>query len=224
MQAMDGSLRRFGLDHIDLIFCHRPDPDTPIEEVVWAMSDLISAGKALYWGTSEWSAEEIRQAWEIADRRNLRKPQMEQPQYSLLFRDRVEKEYARLYDGIGLGLTTWSPLASGVLSGKYSTGVPSDSRLALPGYEWLKERFPEPVLKGAGALAPIAAELGATSAQLSLAWCVRNPRVSTVITGASSVAQVKENMAALDLVPKLGDEIVGRMEAALVPAYAAVKR
>ena len=224
MEAMDGSLRRFGLDHIDLIYCHRPDPDTPIEEVVWAMSDLIAAGKALYWGTSEWSAEEIREAWEIADRRNLRKPQMEQPQYNLLYRDKVEKEFARLYEGIGLGLTTWSPLASGVLSGKYSSGVPSDSRLALPGYEWLRERFPEAVLKGAGALEPIAKELGATSAQLALAWCVRNPRVSTVITGASSVAQVKENMAALDIVPKLDEGIVRRMEEALAPAFAAVKR
>ena len=130
----------------------------------------------------------------------------------------MEKEFARLYEGIGLGLTTWSPLASGVLSGKYSSGVPSDSRLALPGYEWLRERFPEAVLKGAGALEPIAKELGATSAQLALAWCVRNPRVSTVITGASSVAQVKENMAALDIVPKLDEGIVRRMEEAPPPS------
>lgn len=223
MQAVDGSLRRFGLEHLDLIFCHRPDPQTPIEEVVWAMSDIIASGKALYWGTSEWSAEEIREAWEIADRRNLRKPQMEQPQYNLLVRDRVENEYARLYDGIGLGLTTWSPLASGVLSGKYAKGIPADSRLALSGYEWLKNRFPADVLAGVAALIPIAADLGATASQLAIAWCAKNPRVSTVITGASRLEQVEENLKALDFVPKLTGEVLARMEAALAPVAEKVK-
>jgi len=218
MQAIDGSLNRFGLDYLDLIFCHRPDAATPIEEVVWAMSDIIASGRATYWGTSEWSAEEIREAWEIADRRNLRKPQMEQPQYNLLKRDRVEKEYARLYEGIGLGLTTWSPLASGVLSGKYAKGIPVGSRLALPGYEWLKDSFPKEVLSAAAALDPIAKDLGGTSAQLALAWCAKNPHVSTVIMGASNGDQVVENLAALDLLPKLTPEILEKIDAAMAPA------
>jgi voltage-dependent potassium channel beta subunit len=224
MQAIDGSLKRFGLDYLDLIFCHRPDPQTPIEEVVWAMNDIVASGRATYWGTSEWSAEEIREAWEIADRRNLRKPQMEQPQYNLLVRDRVEKEYARLYEGIGLGLTIWSPLASGILTGKYAKGIPAGSRLSLGGYEWLRDRFPAGVLSAVAALEPIARDLGGTSAQLSLAWCARNPRVSTVITGASRTEQVVENLAALDLVPKLTDEIVAKIEAAVAPAAALLKQ
>jgi voltage-dependent potassium channel beta subunit len=223
MQAIDGSLKRFGLDFVDLVFCHRPDRNTPIEEVVWAMSDIIASGKALYWGTSEWSAEEIREAWEIADRRNLRKPQMEQPQYNMLTRDKVENEFARLYDGIGLGLTTWSPLASGVLSGKYSKGLPAGSRLALPGYEWLKEAVYHPeTIKAVEALGPIAAEIGATVPQLGIAWCARNPRVSTVITGASRPEQVVENLKALDFVPKLSSEILARIDEAVKPALGKV--
>ena len=145
MQAIDGSLERLGLDFVDLLYCHRPDPETPIEETVWAMSDIVSSGKALYWGTSEWSADEIRAAWEIAERHHLHKPVVEQPQYNLFERRRVEQEYARLYDDIGLGLTTWSPLASGLLTGKYLDGIPDDSRAALPGYEWLRERLADPV-------------------------------------------------------------------------------
>ena len=137
-QAIDGSLERFGLDFVDLVFCHRADPETPIEETVWAMSDMVSSGKALYWGTSEWTADEIRAAWEIAERHNLHKPVMEQPQYNILERTKVETEYARLYDDIGLGLTIWSPLASGLLTGKYIDGIPDGSRAALPGYEWLQ--------------------------------------------------------------------------------------
>ncbi len=218
MQAIDGSLARFGLDYVDLVFCHRPDPNTPMEEVVWAMNDMVASGKALYWGTSEWSAEEIRQAWEIADRRNLRKPQMEQPQYNLLFRDRVEKEYQRLYSDIGLGLTTWSPLASGILSGKYAKGIPAGSRLSLPGYEWLKDRFPQEVLSSVAALEPIARDLGGTPSQLAIAWCLRNPHVSTVITGASRLEQLQENMKALDLLPKLTQEILDKIDKALAPA------
>ncbi|HRS05230.1 MAG TPA: aldo/keto reductase [Treponema sp.] len=218
MQAIDGSLARFGLDYVDLVFCHRPDPNTPMEEVVWAMNDMVASGKALYWGTSEWSAEEIRQAWEIADRRNLRKPQMEQPQYNLLFRDRVEKEYQRLYSDIGLGLTTWSPLASGILSGKYAKGIPAGSRLSLPGYEWLKDRFPQEVLSSVAALEPIARDLGGTPSQLAIAWCLRNPHVSTVITGASRLEQLQENMKALDLLPKLTQQILEEIDKALAPA------
>ncbi len=218
MQAIDGSLARFGLDYVDLVFCHRPDPNTPMEEVVWAMNDMVASGKALYWGTSEWSAEEIRQAWEIADRRNLRKPQMEQPQYNLLFRDRVEKEYQRLYSDIGLGLTTWSPLASGILSGKYAKGIPAGSRLSLPGYEWLKDRFPQEVLSSVAALEPIARDLGGTPSQLAIAWCLRNPHVSTVITGASRLEQLQENMKALELLPKLTQQILEEIDKALAPA------
>jgi voltage-dependent potassium channel beta subunit len=218
MQGIDGSLKRLDMDFVDLLFCHRPDPDTPMEEVVWAMNDIVASGKALYWGTSEWSAEQIRQAWEIADRRNLRKPQMEQPQYSLLDRDKVENDYKRLYADIGLGLTTWSPLASGVLSGKYAQGIPADSRLALPGYEWLKKHFSADVLKSAAALGPIAKDLGGTPSQLAIAWCVRNPHVSTVITGASRLSQLEENLGALDLVPKLSPEVLARIDAAMEPA------
>jgi len=223
MQAIDGSLARFDLDYVDLVFCHRPDPHTPMEEVVWAMNDIIASGKALYWGTSEWSAEEIRQAWEIADRRNLRKPQMEQPQYNLLVRDKVEREFSRLYDDIGLGLTTWSPLASGVLSGKYAKGIPAGSRFTLPGYEWLSERYPKEVLSSTAALEPIASDLGGSPAQLALAWCVKNPRVSTVITGASRLEQLEENLKALDLVPKLTPEVLDRIDRALEPASRLLK-
>jgi voltage-dependent potassium channel beta subunit len=223
MQAIDGSLKRFGLEYVDLVFCHRPDPNTPMEEVVWAMNDMVASGKALYWGTSEWSAEEIRQAWEIADRRNLRKPQMEQPQYNLLFRDRVEKEYQRLYSDIGLGLTTWSPLASGILSGKYAKGIPSGSRLSLPGYEWLKDRFPQDVLTSTAALEPIARDLGGSPSQLAIAWCVKNPHVSTVITGASRLEQLDENMKALDLVPKLTQPVLDAIDQALAPALAIMR-
>jgi voltage-dependent potassium channel beta subunit len=219
MQAVDGSLKRFGLEFIDLVFCHRPDPETPIEEVVWAMSDVIASGKALYWGTSMWSAEQIREAWEIADRRNLRKPQMEQPQYNLLDRDRVEKEYARLYEGIGLGLTTWSPLASGMLSGKYATGVPEGSRLALSGYEWLKRQVLSPEsVRASVELGALAAEIGATASQLAIAWCARDKRVSTVITGASRLEQVEENMKSLDFLPKLTPDFLERIDAAVNPA------
>ena len=219
IHAVEGSLKRFGLEHIDLVFCHRPDPETPIEEVVWAMSDIIAAGKALYWGTSMWSAEQIREAWEVADRRNLRKPQMEQPQYNLLDRDRVEREYARLYDGIGLGLTTWSPLASGMLSGKYAKGVPAGSRLSLPGYEWLKGEVLKPEsIKASSDLAILAAEIGATASQLAIAWCARDARVSTVITGASRLEQLEENLKAIDFLPKLTSDFLARIDVAVKPA------
>jgi voltage-dependent potassium channel beta subunit len=212
-QAIDGSLERFGLDFVDLVFCHRPDPTTPIEETVWAMSDMINRGQALYWGTSEWSADEIRAAYDIADRHNLHKPLMEQPQYNILWRDRVEKDYKRLYEDIGLGTTTWSPLSSGLLTGKYLNGVPEGSRATLPGYEWLKGMLTdEGRNKKVADLKVIADELGISLTQLSLAWCAKNPNVSTVITGASSAAQVRENMTALDAMPLLTPEIMDRID------------
>jgi len=212
--AIDGSLSRLALDHVDLVFCHRPDPHTPIEETVWALHNIIEAGKALYWGTSEWSAAEIMAAWQIAERHHLHKPVMEQPQYNLFHRERVEQEYARLYDDIGIGTTIWSPLASGLLTGKYSDGVPPDSRAALKGFDWLAERILDPVkLRQVRSLAPIARELDCTLAQLALAWCLKNPHVSTVITGASRPAQVAENMRALAVVPKLTSEVMARIEA-----------
>jgi voltage-dependent potassium channel beta subunit len=215
MQAIDGSLARLGLDHVDLAFCHRPDPDTPIEETVFAFHDMIQAGKVLYWGTSEWSAAEIMAAYQIAERHHLHKPVMEQPQYNVFHRERVEREYERLYRDIGLGLTTWSPLASGALTGKYAKGVPPDSRAAIKGYEWLAERVLEPTrLAKVQSLVPIAEELGCTLAQMSLAWCLANPNVSTVITGASRPSQVVENMRALDIVPRLSPDVMARIEAA----------
>ena len=218
MQAIDGSLRRFGLEHIDLIYCHRPDPLTPVEETVRAMSDIITQGKALYWGTSEWSAADIRAAWEIAERHHLHKPVMEQPQYHLFHRQRVEQEYARLYDDIGLGLTTWSPLASGLLTGKYKDGVPEGSRGALENMAFLRDGLTHPAKNAAVAqLAPIAAELGGTLAQLALAWVAKNPRVSTVITGASKVSQLQANLGALDLLDKLTPEVMARIDAVTKP-------
>ena len=216
MQAIDRSLTRFGMDYVDLVFCHRADPDTPIEETVYAMHDMIAAGKALYWGTSEWTAAEIMAAWQIADRHHLHKPVMEQPQYNLLHRERVEEEYARLYRDIGLGTTIWSPLASGLLTGKYNDGIPANSRGTVKGYEWLAERLSDqPQIATVKRLVPIAADLGCTMAQMSLAWCLKNPHVSTAITGASRPEQVAENMKALDIVPKLTPEIMARIDGAL---------
>ena len=218
MQAIDGSLERRGLDFVDLLYCHRPDPETPIEETVWAMSDIVSSGKALYWGTSEWSAEEIRAAWDIADRRNLHKPVVEQPQYNVFESKRVEREYARLYDDIGLGLTTWSPLASGLLSGKYADGIPEGSRAALPGYEWLKDMLTDPTRnEQVRALGAIAERLGVSTAQLSIAWCAANPNVSTVITGASRVEQVHENLGALKALEQLTPEVLAEIKAIVRP-------
>ena len=212
-QAIDASLERFGLDFIDLVYCHRPDPDTPIEETVWAMSDMISQGKALYWGTSEWSADEIRAAYDVADRHHLHKPVMEQPEYNLFKREKVETEYARLYEDIGLGTTIWSPLASGLLTGKYLDGVPEDSRANLPGYEWLRKKLTDPERnRKVQELKGIADELGCTLAQLSIAWCAANPNVSTVITGASRVEQVHENMKALDALEQLDEGTLARID------------
>lgn len=214
MQAVDGSLKRFGLDHIDLIYCHRPDPHTPVEETVRAMNDLIVQGKALYWGTSEWSADEIRAAWMAADRHGWHRPVVEQPQYHLFHRRRVEQEYARLYDEIGLGLTTWSPLASGLLTGKYREGVPDGSRGALENMAFLRDGLTDAAKNAAVAkLAPIAAELGGSTAQLAIAWAASNPRVSSVITGASRLSQLQDNLGALALVDRLTPELRARIEA-----------
>ena len=215
VQAIDGSLARMGLDFIDLVYCHRPDPQTPIEETVWAMSDMITRGKALYWGTSEWPAADIRAAWEIAERHHLHKPVMEQPQYHLFHRKRVEEEYARLYDDIGLGLTTWSPLASGLLTGKYRTGVPQGSRGALENMAFLVQGLTDKAKNDAvAALEPIARDLGGSVAQLAIAWVNRNPRVSTVILGASKLAQLQDNLGALALTTKLTPEVLERIDAA----------
>ncbi len=214
IEGINGSLQRLGLDYVDIIFCHRPDPTTPIEETVWAMHNIIEWGKALYWGTSEWSAAEIVAAIEIAERHHLHKPITEQPQYNLFERQRVEKEYARLFKDYGYGATTWSPLASGLLSGKYLQGIPEGSRGALPGYEWLRDRLTDPRrLEKVRALQPIAAELGCTLSQLAIAWCLKNPHISTVITGASRVEQVRENMQALEVVEKLTPEVMAQIDA-----------
>jgi voltage-dependent potassium channel beta subunit len=215
MQGIDGSLERLGLDYVDLLFCHRADPETPVEEVVWAMSDIIAAGKSQYWGTSEWPAEAIEEAYDVAERYGLRKPVMEQPQYNLLWRDRVETEYAPLYEKHGMGTTSWSPLASGALTGKYLDGIPEDSRAALPGYEWLRDMITAPDSHAqVRRNLEVAKELGCTPAQLAIAWCTKNPHVSTVITGASRVEQVHENMGALDVIPRLTDEVMARLEGA----------
>lgn len=213
MQAIDGSLQRLQLDFVDLVFCHRPDPFTPIEETVWAMSDIIRQGKALYWGTSEWSADEIRAAHEIAERHHLHKPVMEQPQYHLFHRKRVEQEYARLYDDIGLGLTTWSPLASGLLTGKYRGGVPEGSRGAMENMAFLRDNLLSPEKNAAvEKLEAIARDLGGTVAQLAIAWVNHNPRVSTVILGASKLEQLQSNLGALDLAPKFTPEVVAKID------------
>ncbi len=209
MQAMDGSLKRMQLDFIDLIYCHRPDPHTPVEETVWAMSDIISQGKALYWGTSEWSADDIRAAYEIAERQHLHKPVMEQPQYNLFHRQRVEQDYARLYADMNLGLTTWSPLASGLLTGKYQTGVPEGSRGAMKDMAFLLGSLTDPEKNIAvGKLATIAAELGGNVAQLAIAWVNRNPRVSTVILGASKLSQLQDTTCLLQQYQALAAPVV----------------
>lgn len=213
------SLARLQLDYVDLIFCHRPDVHTPMEETVRAMNYLIDQGKALYWGTSEWSASQIMEAYGIARREHLIPPSMEQPEYHMFHREPVEKELLHLYTAIGLGTTTWSPLASGLLTGKYNNGIPQGTRLSLPGYEWLRENFEteetrqniEKVKK----MMPIAQQLGCTMAQLAIAWCLKNPNVSTVITGASKPHQVTENMLALDVAEKLTPEVLEQIEAIL---------
>ena len=215
-EACRKSLKRLQLDYLDLFFCHRPDPNTPIEETVRAMDDLIHQGLILYWGTSEWSAADIMRAYAIAREQHLTPPQMEQPQYNMLHRDRVEKEYLPLYREIGLGTTIWSPLASGLLTGKYNKGIPAGARASLPGYEWVKEYILTPQsLEKVNRLKPIAESLGCTLAQLALAWCLKNPNVSTVITGASRPEQVTENMKAEDVAQKLDQDVMEKIDGIL---------
>jgi voltage-dependent potassium channel beta subunit len=221
MQAIDGSLARMQLDFIDLVYCHRADPHTPIEETVRAMSEMITQGKALYWGTSEWSAAEIRAAWDIADKHHLHKPVVEQPQYNLFARKRVEQEYARLYDDIGLGLTTWSPLASGLLTGKYKDGIPPGSRGAMDGMGFLAKSLSDPVKAAAvRQFEAVAAELGCTVGQLAIAWTAKNPRVTSVITGASKLAQLQSNLGAIEVMAKLTPEVMATLEAISAPLAA----
>ncbi|MBT8065650.1 MAG: aldo/keto reductase [Gammaproteobacteria bacterium] len=213
LEGIDGSLRRLDLDYVDLLYCHRPDPTTPIEETVWAMHNIIERGKALYWGTSEWEAADIIAAIEVAERHHLHKPIVEQPIYNLFQRHRFSGEYDRVYVERGYGSTTWSPLASGLLTGKYNDGVPADSRGALQGYEWLrKELTNADRLAIVAALQPLAEQMGATLAQFSIAWCLLNPHVSTVLTGASRVSQVHENMKALEFVDRFTPDVLQEID------------
>jgi voltage-dependent potassium channel beta subunit len=218
--ACHAALGRLQVDYLDLFFCHRPDLETPIEETVRTMHDLVQQGKVLYWGTSEWSAQQIQEAHGIARQFGLTPPTMEQPEYNMLHRDKVEREYHRLYREIGLGTTIWSPLASGVLTGKYSNGIPEHSRMTLPEYDWLKERVidsaeGQAAVRKADEVTRIARELGITPAQLAIAWCLKNPDVSTVILGASRKEQVVENLAALDKVELLTADVMETIEGVL---------
>jgi voltage-dependent potassium channel beta subunit len=213
IEGINGSLQRLQLEYVDLIFCHRPDPGTPIEETAWAMHNIIERGKAMYWGTSEWAADEIVAALEIAEKHHLHKPITEQPEYNLFKRERFEKEYARLFRDYGYGSTTWSPLASGLLTGKYNHGIPKESRGALKNYDWLKEHLTdEENLAKVRALEPIAKDLNCTMAQLSIAWILKNPNVSTVIMGASRMEQIRENMQAAQVVTRITPDILERID------------
>lgn len=212
-EGVNNALRRLQMDYVDLVFCHRPDPNTPIEETVRIMDLIIKSGKALYWGTSEWSAAEVIRADGLARQYGLTPPTMEQPQYNMFERERFEKEYAILYRELGYGTTIFSPLASGLLSGKYNNGIPEGSRATLPGYEWLHKYVLTPDrIEKVKMLVPIAMDLDCTMAQLALAWCMKNPNVSTVITGASRPEQVQENMKALQVVEKLSVDVMEKIE------------
>ena len=209
LESIDGSLARLGMDYVDLLYCHRADPSTPIEETVWAMHNIIERGQALYWGTSEWEACDVLSAIEIAERHHLHKPVVEQPVYNLFQRHRFGAEYDRLYKELGYGSTTWSPLASGLLTGKYQAGIPSDSRGALEGYDWLQGQLTDAdSLAKVAALEPIAREMGASLAQFSLAWCLQNPHVSSVLTGASRVEQLHENMKAIKFIDSFTPDVM----------------
>ena len=216
-EACHQAMERLQVDYLDLFFCHRADPETPIGETVWAMHNLVSQGKVLYWGTSEWSAEEITEAYEFAYSNNLTPPSMEQPQYNLLDRKRFENEYGPLYEKYGLGTTIWSPLASGALTGKYLDGVPKDSRASLEGYEWLRKSMVDSErgqerMKRVSALLPIAEQLNTSLSKLAIAWCLLNKNVSTVILGASKLEQLEENLASLDVLPLLEENVRAELE------------
>jgi voltage-dependent potassium channel beta subunit len=213
IEGINGSLKRFELDYVDVLYCHRADKNTPIEETVWAMHNIIEWGKAVYWGTSEWNAAEIVEAIAVAEKHHLHKPVVEQPVYNLFTRHRFAGEYERFYKEYGYGATTFSPLASGLLSGKYNTGVPADSRAATTSMDWLKANVTDQAkLVKVQALEPIAKELGCTISQLSIAWCLKNPFVSSVITGATRISQVQENMKAVEIAPKMTDDVMKRIE------------
>jgi len=219
VEACHQAMARLQVDYLDLYFCHRPDPEVPMEELVRTMTELIQQGKVFYWGTSQWSAQQLMEAYSVARQYNLIPPTMEQPHYNMFNRQLVEVEYGRLYEAIGLGTTIWSPLASGLLTGKYNEGIPEDSRVNLPGYEWLREMIEseegQRQLAAVRELAQIAEELGTNMPRLAIAWCLKNPNVSTVITGASRVEQVHDNMQALDVVAQLTDDVMARIESVL---------
>ena len=213
-EACHEALQRLQTDYLDLYFCHRPDKNVPIEEVVWTMHNLIMQGKILYWGTSEWSGVEIMEAHRVAQRYGLIGPSVEQPQYNLFERNKIENEYLMVYKTVGLGTTIWSPLASGLLSGKYNNGIPSDSRLAIPGFEWLRDRLiQDQAVAKAVKIGELASELSITPSQLSIAWCIKNPNVTTAILGATKKEQLLENLAALSVVEKLTPEVMQQIEA-----------
>lgn len=216
VEACEQAMKRLQVDYLDLYFCHRPDKHTPIEETVWTMHNLIQQGKILYWGTSEWSAQEIMEAHMVAKLYNLIGPTMEQPQYNMLHRQKVEVDFAQIYKHPGLGTTIWSPLGSGILTGKYNDGMPDDTRLNIDGMDWLKDRtLTEQNLAKVKQLKPIADELGVSMALLALAWCLKNENVSTVILGASKTAQLEENLKAVEIKHQLTDEIMQRIEEVL---------
>jgi voltage-dependent potassium channel beta subunit len=213
IEACNEALQRLGVDYLDMFFCHRPDKNTPIEETVWAMNHLIQQGKVLYWGTSEWSGVEIMEAHRVAEKFRLIGPTMEQPQYNLFERDKVEKEFIEIYKNVGLGTTIWSPLASGLLTGKYNDGIPKNSRFALEGFDWLKERWVmDEKVKKVKKLSEFAAKMGVTTASLSIAWSIKNPNVSTAILGATKKTQLLDNLKALDVLEKLTPEVMEKIE------------
>jgi len=218
-EACHDALRRLRVDYLDLYFCHRPDPNVPMEEIVRMMTELIHQGKVLYWGTSQWSAQQLSEAYGVARQFHLIPPTMEQPQYSMFHREKVELEFAPLYETMGLGTTIFSPLYFGILTGKYNNGIPADSRATLPGYEWVRqiiesEEGQQKIAK-VRELTAVAEGLGTTMSRLAIAWCLRNPRVSTVIMGASRVEQVRDNLSALDLLPQLTDDVMAQIEGVL---------
>ena len=218
-EACHDALRRLRVEYLDLYFCHRPDPAVPMEEIVRMMTELIHQGKVLYWGTSQWSAQQLSEAYGVARQYHLIPPTMEQPQYSMFHREKVELEFAPLYETMGLGTTIWSPLYFGILTGKYNDGIPADSRATLPGYEWVRqiiesEEGQQKIAK-VRELTRIAEGLGTSMSRLAIAWCLRNPRVSTVIMGASRVEQVHDNLQALDLLPQLTDDVMATIEGVL---------
>jgi aryl-alcohol dehydrogenase-like predicted oxidoreductase len=214
VEACHEALQRLQVDYLDLYFCHRPDKNVPIEEVVWTMHQLIQQGKILYWGTSEWSGVEIMEAHRVAQQHHLIGPAMEQPQYNLFERNKIENEFQMVYKTVGLGTTIWSPLASGLLSGKYNDGIPADSRLAMPGFEWLRDRcLKDNAVEKVKQLTELSNELGTTTPILSIAWCIKNPNVTTAILGATKAAQLTENLKAIEAMSLLTPEVLERIEA-----------